>query len=127
MRFFKTARRASEKKLENFHFGMGPTDLVECPLCVSENVRVSFSTPPWEPIYRWQGLQRYRCRECRKTFHVPLRPGEDFAPKPARRRRRQAVYQERLAIPAWQRRVFECLLFLVLVFFFYAALAVVNS
>jgi hypothetical protein len=127
MRVRKNPRSAAEKKLEKFHFGMGLTSVLECPVCASENVRVSFSTPPWEPIYRWQGLQRYRCRECRKTFHEPLLPGEDFAPKPARRRRRRALHKERLAVPAWQQKLFEGALFLLLLFFFYAALSVANS
>ena len=117
----------SRKEQEKFQFEMGLTGGLECPVCASENVRVSFSTPPWEPIYRWQGLQRYRCRECRKTFHVPLLPGEDFAPKPARRRRRQPLYNSRLTVPAWQQKLFEAALFLVLLGFFYAVLSVANS
>jgi hypothetical protein len=94
---------------------------MECPVCDSDNVRVSFRTPLVESIYRWQGLQRYRCRDCRKVFHVPLAPGEEFAKKPPRRRRTR-VHKEQLGMPSWGRKLVEATLFVVLFIAFYVAL-----
>jgi len=97
--------------------------VLECPVCASENVRVSFNTPFWEFVYRWQGLQRYRCRECRKIFHYPLVPGEKFATKP-RRRRRKSQKQEtaRTSAGKWRIRTAEAVVFLLMVVVFYTAL-----
>lgn len=95
--------------------------MLECPVCNSQDVRVSFSLPVYEIFYRLQGLQRYRCRECRKVFRVPLRPGEDFAKKPLRRRSHR-TRRFRSGTPAWQRKAVEAVFFLILVFIFYAAL-----
>jgi transposase-like protein len=99
--------------------------VLECPVCGSDKVRFSFSTPAWEFIYRWQGLQRYRCRECRKAFHVPLGPGEEFAKKPPRKRR-ERITTNSLAIPTWQRKLLETALFVAMVAVLYAALRAVN-
>ncbi len=61
---------------------------MNCPVCASDNVRVSRKDPALEFLKRWRGLQRYRCRECRKVFHRPLNPGEQAKTiKPLRRRR----------------------------------------
>ena len=100
---------------------MNLSGVLECPVCSSQDVRVSRSRPVYEIFYRWQGLQRYRCRECRKVFRIPLRPGEDFARK-AVRRRRQGVHRFKSRAPSWQRKAGEAMFFLVLVLVFYAAL-----
>ena len=97
--------------------------MLECPVCASENVRVSFNTPVWEFIFRWQGLQRHRCRECRKIFHHPLAPGENFATKPQRRRRKlQKQETARITLNRWQGRILEGVFFLLMVVVFYTAL-----
>lgn len=101
---------------------MNLTGVPECPVCDSQHVRVSFSRPVHEIFYRWQGLQRYRCRECRKVFHAPLGPGEEFAKKPPRRRRTHRVRRFRSTSPIWQRKAMEAMFFLMLVVMFYAAL-----
>ncbi len=108
--------------------------MLKCPVCDSEDVRVSFSLPPWECFYRWQGLQRYRCRECRAAFHVPLAPGEEFAPNPKRRRRsRERQFDQAVPAPdwrhlsGWRQKAVEAAFFLVLVVVFYTALKVVIS
>ena len=106
--------------------------MLNCPVCDSEDVRVSFNLPPWEYVYRWQGLQRYRCRECRTVFRVPLAPGEEFARKPKYRRRSKEFDQ---GVPApdwrhlsgWRQKAVEAAFFLVLVIVFYTALKVVIS
>jgi hypothetical protein len=100
----------------------GLSNVLECPVCESGNVRISFSTPPIERIYRWQGLQRYRCRDCRAVFHLPLRPGEELAKKPRHKRRRASLHKERLELPPWGRKLVEATLFLVLLIAFYVAL-----
>jgi hypothetical protein len=112
-----------EGNSEIFSFVTGLSRVVECPVCDSENVRVSFSTPVVERIYRWQGLQRYRCRDCRKVFHLPLAPGEEFARKPPRRRRRDRLHREDLVLPRWGRNLLEATLFVVLLVVFYVVLS----
>jgi len=94
----------------------------ECPVCDSNNVRVSFRTPPWDFVCRWQGLQRYRCRECRKSFYHPLLPGETFAPKPRRRRRAQRNVEHGITLNRWQRKLLDGALFALMVVVFYAAI-----
>lgn len=101
---------------------MGLSCVLECPVCDSHDVRVSFNRPPYEFFYRWQGLQRYRCRECRSIFRIPLRPGETFAKKPARRRRTHRIRRYSNSSPQWARKSMEAALFLMLLFVFYAAL-----
>jgi hypothetical protein len=104
---------------------MGSGRVLQCPVCASENVRVSFSRPFWEPIYRWQGLGRYRCRECRKAFHAPLLPGGRFASKAARHRSRKRADAGKEPQPVAPRRkkLFEGALFLILLIFFYVLLS----
>lgn len=95
----------------------------ECPVCDSGNVRVAFRTPTWDFVYRWQGLQRYRCRECRKSFYHALLPGETFAPKPRRRRRaRRREAEVGITLNSWQRKLLEGALFALMVVVFYAAI-----
>jgi hypothetical protein len=98
----------------------------ECPVCDSDNVRVSFRTPVWEFFCRWQGLQRYRCRECRKTFYQPLRPGETFAIKPRRRRRSEGRSKLDINLNSRQRKLLDGALFVLMVVVFYAALKAIK-
>lgn len=39
-----------------------------CPSCGSPNVRVSKRNPTFAFIHQMQGLERFRCRECRNAF-----------------------------------------------------------
>jgi hypothetical protein len=100
--------------------------MLECPVCESDNVRVSFNTPLWEFLYRWQGLQRYRCRECRKVFHYPLAPGEQFTTKPRRRRSRPRNTTGGIILNGWQAKVLQGAFFVVMVVVFFAALKAMN-
>ena len=117
----KTSDR-TEKKFETAAFAMSLSGVLECPVCNSQEVRVSLSRPVYEFFYRWQGLQRYRCRDCRSVFRMPLRPGEGLAQKPARRRRSHRIRRFRSRMPGWQRKTVEAMFFLLLVFAFYTML-----
>jgi hypothetical protein len=101
--------------------------MLECPVCDSENVRVSFNAPFWEFFYRWQGLQRYRCRECRKIFHHPLAPGEQFATKPQRTRRTPRKRERAwIKLNNGQARMVEGGLFLLMLVVFYTVLKAIH-
>lgn len=67
-------------------------------------------------------MQRYRCRECRKSFYHPLRPGETFAVKPRRRRKSQRKAELGMTLNSWQRKLLEGALFALMVVVFYAAI-----
>lgn len=96
--------------------------MLKCPVCDSENVRVSHSRRLWEFAYEWRGLQRYRCRDCRATFHHPLGPGEKFASRPRCKRSPQPDKTARIALNRLQQKASEAGLFLLLLIAFYMAM-----
>jgi hypothetical protein len=72
------------------------------------------------------GLQRYRCRECRKIFYQPLGPGQEYAIK--RRREGEAEGDTKLEITlnSWQRKLLEGAFFVLMVIVFFEALKAIS-
>lgn len=110
--------------------------MLTCPVCASDNVRLSRRKPKREFLKRWLGLQRYRCRDCRNVFHEPMQAGDVGAktrehPRVNRSSERATAHQATMRQVSMRqvsgprkrlRRVGDVVLFLTMVAVFYAAL-----
>ena len=96
--------------------------LMTCPSCDSHNVRLSHKHSKLEFIYQWQGLQRYRCRECGLGFRSRLEPEAKQAlhRTESERKKRSRGWKRFIQNPK-KRRFFEIALFLGMLFIFYYA------
>lgn len=86
-----------------------------CPKCESRDVRRSHSHHSFDFVYRWRGLEIYRCNECRRRFYAP--PPAD--PSPKRRRR-----SDKRKLLRWG---LDAVLFVVLVAVFYSIIQFVRE
>jgi hypothetical protein len=93
-----------------------------CPKCNSVDVRLSRNAPWFHIVYAWHGRERYRCRECQRSFYAAI-PLEDRSKleqtqelrlKRLRRRRRAHGGRAR-------RRMMAISIFLVVFLAFYCA------
>ncbi len=93
-----------------------------CPWCGSQNIRQSRKESAVEFWHSWRGLQRFRCRDCRRSFRVPVSPAERSLPKPAKSKRskskRTRGWEALVQKPA-QRRAIEVILFIGMLLVFY--------
>lgn len=93
--------------------------MLTCPVCSSDNIRRSRRRPTLEFFKRWRGLQRYRCRECRKVFHRPLLPNEHVTMSRIAVSGRSSRYA--FFGPKRRRHAVELVLFFALLVIFYMA------
>lgn len=100
--------------------------LSTCPVCGSENVRRSRKKTFFGFISRWRGLQRYRCRDCNKSFYRPLSPNERAASDGLEGPQRRSRSERNAARKRKRRRKVELLLFFGMLAIFYAALKVLT-
>lgn len=95
--------------------------MLTCPVCLSDNVRRSRRRPALEFVKRWRGLQRYRCRECRKVFHRPLLPHEDVTISRIAVNGRGRSSRYAFFAPKRRRHAVEFVVFFALLVIFYMA------
>ncbi len=101
--------------------------MLTCPVCRSEDVRRSHRNNLYSLIKRWRGLRRYRCRECRKIFYMPLSPLEQAVRKPFKHEPdSDALLLKEPLRKKNQRRIIELLLFLIMVAVFYFVLKALS-
>jgi len=93
-----------------------------CPKCNSLDVRLSRNAPWFHVVYAWRGLERYRCRECQRSFCATV-PFEDRSKleqtlelRLKRLHRRRRVHQGRV-----RRRVMAISISLAVFLAFYCA------
>lgn len=86
-----------------------------CPKCESRDVRRSRSHHSFDFVYRWRGMEMYRCNECRRRFHAP--PPADPSVKRHRRTDKRKLFRWGL----------DAVLFVVLVAVFYSIIQFVRE
>ena len=101
---------------------------MNCPKCGSVEVRPSTRARWFDPYFAF-GRQRFRCRDCRRSFYarenagLPV-VGDSRTPKPPKR---SQEHRHRLLSKRNQRRLLEALIFAVMLALFILFLRYLTS
>lgn len=93
---------------------------VRCKSCNSDNIRLSQKSSAIAQVYRQIGMQRYRCRDCHRSFYA-LSPDLQGSKKSEELRRKRTNAWRKFVQRRSQRRTIEVVLFIGMLLIFYFA------